>query len=1115
MLQLVYGRAGTGKTRRLMDSLCAQARQGKKVMLLVPEQVSFESERAVYRLLGAQAAQNVEVLSFTRLANLVFRRFGGGAGRRLDEPTRLLLMSAALDEVSGQLKLYADSARDSSFLQMLTQTVAQFKFAGLTPQKLDDLTGLLPGDETSDLPDKLRELSLIYGAFQALVERQYSDPLDDLARAEELAAENGFFLGWNLYLDGFMSFTGAELALLQVAAEDCDNVTAAFSGLPEQADDETSMFYSSLKSGAALAAASAQAGVDVAEPLVLRTPLRFEAPGLRGAEELLAGGNPPADECGGLVLARFGQPYDEVECAAAEIAQLVRGQGLRYRDITVICRDVERYRAALETVFSRYGIPLFLDRVTDLRSHPLVIALLAALEAVRGGFDTGELLNLAKTPVFGLTVDESARLENYCFVWSVEGQDWQRDFVVSPKGLRRGAGGEGDQQELDDLNALRRRVVEPLQPLLGLVKGCTGREFARACYDFLQNAGCPDHLRDFCGSLPEQERKPAQELAEAVWNSLMGLLDVFAEALGTVRCPLARFLDLLQMSVAMVEVGQIPSTLDQVSAGSADRVRPQSPKAVFLLGANEGVFPAVPGRGGIFSDKERRVLEGSGLQLGAPLFQAILEERFFFYRSAACASQRLYVLCARAEATGADLEPSPQFQQLCEAFPQALRQEARPTGARIVNLATAEEELARHFVPGDPDAGSIAEFLRRHGRGVQVERLAAAEDPQPAGNISSQDAAGLFGGELVLSASQIEDFYRCPFRYFCRYGLRVEPLQRAEFSPLVSGTAIHAVLEQMVRLHGGKALGEMDPAALHAEVVELMNQYLEGLVADPQVLGARKLYLFNRMVSILVRVLQRLGGEFAQSVFQPAGVEVRVGDGGPVEALRVQTQSGSVSVCGSIDRVDLMELDGQKYARVVDYKSGGKRFDLPDVYYGLNMQMLVYLYALCGGGKGQYAGCLPAGILYFPAKAEALNLPRETPQQEADAKQGASMHMNGLLLRDRKVLEAMEQNLAEEYIPAALKKDNAFSTRSLTASQEEFEKIRRHVMRLIGEMGDGLCGGRVAPDPADGGGPRSCENCDYAGLCHNDRAGDRPARPEVKVDEFYALLDREEGEKKA
>jgi len=264
MLQLVYGRAGTGKTRRLMDSLCAQARQGKKVMLLVPEQVSFESERAVYRLLGAQAAQNVEVLSFTRLANLVFRRFGGGAGRRLDEPTRLLLMSAALDEVSGQLKLYADSARDSSFLQMLTQTVAQFKFAGLTPQKLDDLTGLLPGDETSDLPDKLRELSLIYGAFQALVERQYSDPLDDLARAEELAAENGFFLGWNLYLDGFMSFTGAELALLQVAAEDCDNVTAAFSGLPEQADDETSMFYSSLKSGAALAAASAQAGVDVA-----------------------------------------------------------------------------------------------------------------------------------------------------------------------------------------------------------------------------------------------------------------------------------------------------------------------------------------------------------------------------------------------------------------------------------------------------------------------------------------------------------------------------------------------------------------------------------------------------------------------------------------------------------------------------------------------------------------------------------------------------------------------------------------------------------------------------------------------------------------------------------
>jgi len=369
---------------------------------------------------------------------------------------------------------------------------------------------------------------------------------------------------------------------------------------------------------------------------------------------------------------------------------------------------------------------------------------------------------------------------------------------------------------------------------------------------------------------------------------------------------------------------------------------------------------------------------------------------------------------------------------------------------------------------------------------------------------------------MYLSASRVEAYYRCSFHYFCRYGLGIEPLRRAEFSPLESGTAIHYVLEQMVLRHGGKPLSDLQAGQLHDEVVELLDRYLDGMLTDQSILGDRKLYLFHRMVDVLVRVLQRLGGEFAQSVFQPAGVEVKVGPEGPVLPLEVEGKDGvRVSVRGSIDRVDLFEDESGRYARVVDYKSGGKKFELTDVFYGLNMQMLIYLFALCEGGQGEFADCQPAGILYFPAKNAVQNLPRETEDSLINAKVDSEMAMNGLLLRDRKILQAMEAALAGEYFPVKRKKEDNYTGESMLADRKEFEKIRRHVRRLIACMGENLYSGKVAPSPADGAEGDICRYCEYAALCHRNRLDGQKGNPELTREEFYALLDKEEGKEGA
>jgi len=495
------------------------------------------------------------------------------------------------------------------------------------------------------------------------------------------------------------------------------------------------------------------------------------------------------------------------------------------------------------------------------------------------------------------------------------------------------------------------------------------------------------------------------------------------------------------------------------------------------------------------------------------VFQKVQDERYFFYRAASCASEYVWVLYSANESAGGQLLPSVPVQQLTEAYPHVLMEDPLDVTRRVVNYATAEEELARHFVNGDLYAGSISHFLRNNGKQEMTDRLFSAHSVQPSDNISAESASGLFHKEMYLSASRVEAFYRCAFHYFCRYGLKIEPLRKAEFSPLESGSAIHYVLEQMILRYGGKPLAEFDAAQLHDEVVELLNQYLEGIITDQSVLGDRKLYLFHRMVSVLVRVLQRLGGEFAQSVFQPAGVEVKVGPDGPILPFDVQGKDGiSVSVRGSIDRVDLMEDENGRYARVIDYKSGGKKFELTDVFYGLNMQMLIYLFALCEGGQGEYADCKPAGILYFPAKTTIQNLPRETDDALINDKVEGDMAMNGLLLRDYNVLKAMEEALAGEYFPVKKKKDDQYAGDGMLATEDELEKIRRHVRHLIACMGEDLYSGKVAPKPYDGTKGKACQYCDYASLCHRERMGDFKGNPEIKREDFYALLDREERE---
>lgn len=1112
MIRFLLGEAGTGKTTLLYQRLREALDAGKKAILLVPEQASFEAEKLAYETLGAQRCLSLEVLSFTRLANLVFREYGGLAGRALDDCGRVLLMSLALGEVQDTLEIYGRNPGNGAFVSAMVGMAAEFKNAGVSPQMLEKTVETLP---TGQERDKLRELSVVYSAYQALVERNYVDQLDDLMRACHLTDGTDFFSRRLVFCDGFKGFMAGEFRMLERIIAQSPEVTFAFTcdGLHD-GENGMGVFSPVKETLRRLMRMAASAGVPVASPVVLTQPHRFHAESLRYmAARLFRRPERYAGEPDGAVCAaRFQNPYDEIEGVARQIAALVR-RGYRYRDIAVIARSLEEYRTAVESVFRRYEIPWFMDERVDVETHPITSLVLTALEAVKGAPDTGKLLRLAKSPLLGIDACDAALLENYCYVWRVEKQQWEAPFQNHPDGF-----GVVMDQETEDrlarIEGTRQKLMAPLASLRAALEDGSGGVFARGVFRYLEESGAAEAL----AAAPASD-----DVTPQVWDGLCQILDRFYLVMEQVRLPAARLTELLRLSLQTLEVGLIPQTADQVLVGEADRVRPNAPAAVFVIGANLGVFPARIENGGLLSDEDRRLLAQKGLEISETLEERAVSEKYWAYFAMTSPSDFLYVSWCAADLSGKARYPSALVEQLRRMFPACERAGTFSDGGMLdslVNDAAVFSECCRRMA--DPaweqDAAGVTlaaylEQTRYAGRLEGVQRLRE----EPGYSLSPSQAARLFGKTLYLSPTRADDFALCPFKYFLRYALRLRPRRRAELTPLESGTALHYVLSEMLRLYSPAELRQLSREQLLGQVDGLLQKHMEQSLDRRDEAPARFSYLYKRMRTTLMFLLEHMGAELGQSRFVPVAFELPIGWGGtengqtPAPPMTITARDGvKVILGGIVDRVDSYEQDGKRYLRVIDYKSGQKKFDLSALLYGLDTQMPVYLFTLCRGGEEDP---IPAGILYMPAKAEAVEAGRDTQPDKIQSDFQRRMRMDGLLLMDDQVLQAMEQELSGQFIPIKKTKDNRLdaSSQSHIATPQELELIRRHIVKNAKTIAEQLRGGGIDNLPMSRPDRFACDYCEYAAVCGREQDSSKQRDcPNLSREEIFRLLEQEE-----
>ncbi|MDD7647055.1 MAG: PD-(D/E)XK nuclease family protein [Ruminococcus bromii] len=1095
MLEFVLGRAGTGKTTWLREKLAAEPVQ--TAILLVPEQYTFECERALLEQYGVETANRIKVYSFTRLAEAAFLRYGGSAGKRLTDGGRRILMTLAIESCADHLTLFEKSAGGGRMTDVMLTAVGEMKLCGVQP---DALRGAADCVQDAGLSQKLRELALIYGAFEALVQQTYLDPLDDLTRLDAvLSAHPDFFRGASVAVDAFDGFTVQEYRILTHAIRHADRVRVALC-CGDLDTSKRDLFSTVRRTAARLMRIAHENGISVTAPVHCDMPFRFQNDALRAVENVLACGEGEAQAGESVCVFNGASPYEEVEFAAAEIRNLILSGAYRYKDISVVCRNAELYTGLLSAALKRWDIPAFISEARPIDAEPLMRFVLSAFEAVRL-WKSDDLLNMLKTGLTVFTAEETAQLENYIFTWNLTGRAaWLSPFEKHPEGYGQPMD-DTARETLQTLNNLRVRITDPLTRFADSLHDADGVSASAAVYTLLTDFEIDRTLPEFCRTLENAGRPDLSAAQLRIWDLLMEVLDQMAGVLGDRAITGEKYGKLLREIVSGEDVSDIPQSMDCITFGTADRIRQSAPRAVFLLGAVQGEFPMIPAPGGVFSDVERRALLALDLPISDALEDRMLQEKFLAYSAMCSASERLYLtyptsVGKEAKSPGELVQAArlalPDLQVLRDLPPEFFANAPEAAFSQTASLftanTTASETLKAVFSEMPEYAGRLS--------------MLGGQDRMGAAQLSKETAQTLFGGGRYFSASQIETYHQCRFRYFCRYALGAKERRPAELDALEYGSLMHYLFEQIIE-NREQDVTAMARETLDARVRDCIRHYADENMGGFEQLSPREKYRFSRMAQTAVKLIGHVAEELRVSRFRPEYFELELQYGTPFPPLRIPTENGFVTVGGVIDRVDLYQSPHGTFVRVVDYKTGRKDFKLADVLYGLSLQMLIYLAALSKNTALQ-----PAGVLYMPSFLTAVNSDKTESGEKLLHEAEKNLRMNGVILRDMEIVRAMEEDVGGRFIPVTLLKSGDLKQSSALLTEPALQLVMRYVERLIATMAQTLAAGDVAAKPLMQN-INACAWCPYTAVCGSERREDSAESVAMKNDEVLAHMEYE------
>ena len=1046
---------------------------------MVPELISHDTERRLCEAAGDTASRYAEVLSFTRLANRVAESTGCGLLPCLDNGGRLVAMASAARQLHSVLKVYASVETKPEFLTGIVDAVDEFKRCCITS---DDLREAAKKAEGS-LAQKLEELSLLQDAYDGLCRQGKRDPRDQMSWLLEKLEGSNFAEEHVFYIDGFPDFTRQHAAILEhlisvspmvVISLNCDSPGSR--NMAFEKAGKTALYFINY---------AKKMGIPVQTEQVIPLPSPLNAV----TERLFQGEISEKVAAEHLLLYRTDSVSHEAVLAAERVLDLVRS-GARYRDIGIVCSDMSTYKTSVSMIFQRCGIPTYIAGTDDILEKSVIMTVLSAMEAALGGFEQRDVIRYLKSMLSPLDMNMCDRIENYAILWGINGSKWISDWNNHPDGLGQ-AFTDKDLRILEELNEARKLALEPLIRLRDRFKSAAVlRDQVLALYRYLTDISLAERLSDLAEQFDISGAHRDAQILNQIWEILLCALEQLYDVLGNTVWEEDTFIRLIRLLLSQYDVGTIPPVLDAVTVGTVSAMRCQQVRHLIVLGVQEGAMPGYGGSAGILNDQEREDLRKLGVQLTGGSLDGLQNEFSEIYGVFCSAEESIAVSCPSGQ-------PSFLYRRLRCLCENELKQEYY-LGAALTDKLEAGAFLARWNAGREADALGLSD--------IYSEIIGKRE--HALGRISEVNIQGLYGARLHLSASQIDKLAECRLSYFLKYGMRAKERKPATIDPAEFGTYVHAVLENTVRkvmeLGGFQVVSKEKTQAIADDFSgEYFEEHFGSLDTD------RIVYLFQRNKQELAMIVSELWEEMYHCAFQPSDFELAFGDQGKLPAIELPGRFLDAQLSGFVDRVDVWQDNMNSYYRVVDYKTGKKDFDYCDIFNGLGLQMLLYLFALEHSGYESLGeNAIAAGVQYFPARAPYVTSDGVLDKDEAEALRIKYWKRRGLLLQDERVLEAMGGEAMDGRLPFAKNKDGQIT--GDIADVLQMRKLRDYLFRLLSQMVDDIASGCVEPNPyTRGSSHNACAFCPYGAICHKNTVEGRRNYKAMTSQRFWDEITKE------
>lgn len=1121
-VRFIFGRGGSGKSTYVLNEIKKRVQDDETtpVIMLVPEQYTFEMEKRMSRLFQGKEKDKFlrsRVLSFKTMSNIVFSRVGGLTEVNINSSGRAMMTYKAIENVSKELNIFSKSSSQSGFVSSISDMISELKQYNINYDMLDNISGEI---ENENLRLKLKDISKIYKEYEEKLHENYIDSQDMLISLSDKLELSGYFKDAYIYIDEFTGFTPNQYRVLKQIFKEAKEVYISLT-----VDNPQSISYS--KSDAfsrtkftyqKLIKLCAEEGISILPSVNINSEkiARF-----KDCEELLhlekyynAYPYKTYDKAtNNIKIKEFNNLYSEIEEIAKEIVNLVRDKGVRYKDITVATRDLNKYDFLVNSIFKEYEIPNFIDKKREAKSNPIIVLIISVLEMKGRRYSYETMFRYLKSGLIGIDSSDINLLENYVLANGIKGKKWFEEVWEYKINQNTYEESEYEIETKSRVNETKNKALTPIIHLQEKLKGKNKVEdICRYIYEFLLEIEMPTTIENIIMDFKEKGELDIANQYSQVWNIVVDIFDQMVEIMGKETVSLDKFIRLISLGFDEYELGLVPPSIDQVLVSSIDRMKNPNTRYLYLVGTIDGTFPLIAKDNGLLSDNDRYSLGQKGIEVDIDSKTKTFEEQYLVYKALTSTCENLIVTYPIADHEGKTLRPSVIISRLKKIFPNVDNK-----SYLIKDDITTSEEILNEISTKTPTFNALINEIKEYDDGkdindlwLDIYRYYATDDDYK--NITEKVISGLNYTNQVakveedkirklyenksLSVSRLEKYAECPFAYFIQYGLKAKERKEYSFTAPDLGTFIHNILDKFSKqlINDNLNWRDIDYNYINNSVSNIVAEFVSKIPGYILKSSERYKYLAQRLKNMLISAISIISEQIKQGSFEPIGYEVDFGGKkGKYPPIKIVLQNGEeINLKGQIDRVDKFENEEGKYIRIIDYKSGKKDLSLTDIYYGLQLQLLVYIDAILASGEYSNENINPAAILYSRIDDPIAKFDENKDDEEIRENILKSLKMQGLLIKDSNIIKQMDKSLESGekttslIIPANLNKDGTLGRHTKGVTYDEFDTIRKYVKDLIKDLCEEMLSGNISISPYKNKDKISCNFCTYSSICQFD-----------------------------